>query len=561
MEKEKKAYGLGWIYKQTKGSRAHLVLLTVLVLFATGLQISLAYFLKLFIDIATGELDASLLFVGLLALAVVGGGGVFFMLISALSKYIYGKTERRLRTEMMKTVFTRRYADISKEHTGDLLTKLTIDIQAVSECFPKIIENMVGGAASALAATVMMFFLNWKMALIMLILTPLLLAVMGIVTPFIQKASLKDKENEERNRSLMQEALGRIILIKAFFMNRKIAGKVHATYAEKLRSGVKLGFLEGLALFSGMFVSMGMFLIALGIGAYFVMQGETTFGNLIAIVQLLNYIVNPVANFAGTISQVSQATASSGRMGEILQLPPDTLAEGPVPVDAVELIAEDLSFSYGEDGGLLKNISASFEKGNVTGVAGKSGCGKSTLLKLLIGLYESKSGNISLNHTAGSLGSREIMAQTAYVPPSDYLFSGTVAENIVMNEDSPRLSEMRDAASGANILDFIDSLPEGFDTEIGEGGGTVSSGQAQRIAIARAIYKRSPVIIFDEPTANLDAVSIEKFQTTVKSLAAGKIVIIVTHDLSTMTVCDKVYILEGGSLRAKRDDEEPGPDE
>jgi len=120
---------------------------------------------------------------------------------------------------------------------------------------------------------------------------------------------------------------------------------------------------------------------------------------------------------------------------------------------------------------------------------------------------------------------------------------------IINNE--PRVNEIKSAASDANILDFIQSLPNGFDTPIGESGGTVSNGQAQRLAIARAIYKKSPVVVFDEPTANLDVDSIEKFQSAVRHLARDKICIIVTHDISTINVCDKVYVIESGHVREK----------
>ena len=148
------------------------------------------------------------------------------------------------------------------------------------------------------------------------------------------------------------------------------------------------------------------------------------------------------------------------------------------------------------------------------------------------------------------------MPQIAYVPPADYLFSGTVTENIIMSDNEPRVNDMKNAASGANILDFIESLSDGFDTLIGESGGTVSSGQAQRLAIARAIYKKSPVIVFDEPTANLDVDSIEKFQAAIRHLAKDKICIIVTHDVSTINICDKVYIIENKQVREKLGNEE-----
>ena len=142
------------------------------------------------------------------------------------------------------------------------------------------------------------------------------------------------------------------------------------------------------------------------------------------------------------------------------------------------------------------------------------------------------------------------MPQVAYVPPVDYLFSGTVMDNIIMSDKNPRIADMEKAASDANILDFIQTLPQGFDTVIGESGGTVSSGQAQRIAIARAIYKGSPLLVFDEPTANLDVDSIEKFQSAIKQISKEKICIVVTHDTSTITVCDNILELAGGCVSA-----------
>ena len=505
MKKEKNKYGLNWILNKTKGIRPQLALYTILILINTAITISIAYFIKLFIDIATGETELSLLYIALLAMSVISAGGIITVINSILAKLIYGKTERDLRVELMSVILSRRMIDISKQHSGELLTKLTSDIQAISNCAIQIIRNMIGGIASAILAITMMFYLNWKMALIMLVFTPLLMIVMGIFTPFMEKASAKDKRNDEITRSLMQENLSRIMLIKTYFLQLKVILKTKLTYANKLKSGMNLGKWEGLVVFFGEMIANLMFMGGIGIGAYFVLNGEVTIGSLIAIIQLLNYVVNPVANFAGTIAQIGQAKASSNRIGTLYDLSADIEAVSVNPVDALEIVTKNISFSYNNDNkeNILENVNISFKKGIITGLAGKSGSGKSTLLKLLIGLYTPLRGTIELKHADGVLSGEEIMPQIAYVPPADYLFSGTVTENIIMSDNAPRLDDMKNAASGANILDFIESLSDGFDTLIGESGGTVSSGQAQRLAIARAIYKKSPIIVFDEPTANL----------------------------------------------------------
>ncbi|MCL2820658.1 MAG: ABC transporter ATP-binding protein/permease [Oscillospiraceae bacterium] len=547
-----KKYGLGWIFGYIKGTRLYLALFAVIILIATGLEMSFAFFLKEFVDIALGESTSSLPGVALFAVAVMAGVGLMYMLGAVVSKFIYGRTERKLRTTLLETIFTRRMRDISKEHTGDLLTKLTLDAQAVSDIFPSITRNIIGSIASILIAVISMFILEWRIALIVVCLTPVLMFAMSILTPFIEKASARDKENDEENRSMMQEYLSRIMLVKTYFMQAKTTSKVRDNYTKKLRSGMKLGMWEGLTMFTGMLVGFSMFIIILGVGAYFVIRGETNFGNLVAIVQLLNYVVNPVARVAETISLVSQAKASAARIGTIIELPADTELTKTPSISANELIAEDIHFSYDsedeEAGTVLKNIHVKFDKGMVSGIVGKSGSGKSTLLKLLIGLYQPSAGSVSLNHLHGTLNGEEIMPQVAYVPPVDYLFSGSVAENIIMSDTEPCIETMEKAANDANILDFIRSLPQGFDTVIGESGGTVSSGQAQRIAIARAIYKGSPVLVFDEPTANLDADSIEKFQSAIKQISKEKICIVVTHDTSTMDACDTVLELEGGRV-------------
>lgn len=554
---DKSRYGLSWIYEKTKGCRLVLVIYLLLVLLIPVIQLLFAYCMKLFIDIATGSLNMPLFYVGLGSISAIIAGGIVVMINTVLARYISGKIERNLRAELMDVIFSRRLINISRQHTGELLTRLTSDVSAVSMCPAVVIDDMAGQAASGLLATAALFFLNWKIAVILLILTPILMFLMGSLTPLVRKASTADKLNDEMNRSLMQENLSRIMLIKMYFMQDKTIEKVKRIYENKLKSAMKLGMWEGLAMFAGALFGNIMSLVTLGLGAFFVLNGETTVGSLIMMVQLLNYIVAPFSTFSAAIGEIGQAVASSGRIGMIYDLPEENLIPtSSVPVHVSELVVRNLCFSYDDESGenlagmdsgkscLLNDINMSFPKGEITGIVGKSGSGKSTLLKLLTGLYSPLSGTVELKHDAGRLTGAQILAQVAYVPPGDYLFSGTVSDNIIMSEQEPRNEEMQTAASDANILEFIRTLPNGFDTFLGESGGTVSSGQAQRIAIARAIYKNAPIIVFDEPTANLDADSIKAFQAAVKNLANDRICIIVTHDSTTMTSCDKIYVLE-----------------
>lgn len=548
---ENKKYGLKWIFQKTNKCKLQMIIYAILALCIPIIQLLFAYFMKLFIDIAVGNSDMALIDIALYSIAAIIAGGIVMMINSVLAKNIYGTNENNLRTELMEIIMSRRMIDISKQHSGELLTRLTADIQSISMCYITIAENIIGGLASSLFAALTLFFLNWKIAVILIVLTPLMMFFMAALTPQIQKASAADKKYDEINRTVMQENLNKIMLIKTYSMQTKIIEKMKAAYKNKLKSGMILGAWEGFAAFVGTLSGNIMSLVTLGLGSYFVLTGETTVGSLIMIVQLLNYIVTPLAKFPAAVAQIGQAAASSARLGEIYELPQEQINNSLKNVNAETLCAENLSFEYTQDNNILNNVNLSFSKGLVTGIIGKSGSGKSTLLKLLMGLYTPQNGTVKLKYDLGTLSGNDIITQVAYVPPNDYLFSGTVAENIIMAEENAVQNQIWDAASKANILDFINSMPDGFDTVLGEDGSTVSSGQAQRIAIARAIYKQSKIFIFDEPTANLDEGSTAKFQSSVKKLAEDNICIIVTHDTSTIDICDKVYVLSDGTITEK----------
>jgi len=177
-----KKYGLGWIYSKMKGVRFLLVVCASLVLIETVLTLAIAFFLREFVDIATGDSTLSLLTVGLMAIAVFICSGIISMVLSVIRQYVIGKTERGLRVELMGVILSRRTEQITKQHTGELLTRLTADVTAVSSVFMSIIRNIVGGAVSVVLATAAIFFLHWQMAIIMLVLTPVLMIVMSVFT-------------------------------------------------------------------------------------------------------------------------------------------------------------------------------------------------------------------------------------------------------------------------------------------------------------------------------------------------------------------------------------------
>ncbi|MDE7194692.1 MAG: hypothetical protein K2O14_12085, partial [Oscillospiraceae bacterium] len=194
---KKSKYDVKWILAHTRKCRPQMIVYAALTMCMTVIQLLFAYFMKMFIDIAAGNSDNSLLNVALYSIAAIILGGAVMLVNSVLAKSIYGITERELRTELMHVFTTRKLLDISKQHSGELMTKLTVDVQAASSCYPIIVENIIGGSVSALFSAAALFFLNWKIAIILLVLTPLMMFIMGMLTPKIQKISALDKANDE----------------------------------------------------------------------------------------------------------------------------------------------------------------------------------------------------------------------------------------------------------------------------------------------------------------------------------------------------------------------------
>ena len=531
----------GWIWRQTRGSRG---LLAIMAFAATGLtafSLLIALILQAFTDIAVGKPGAP--DIGSLALVFLTGvvcSGILSLMLSLAKKLAFSRTERRLRLGIAKHITASKLIEVQKIHSGELLTRMTKDTESVAGCIPNLISNLFNGLLTFVGALVMMFLLNWKLSLMIVTAVPVLLLIVSAFSPLLEKGAKAEKENDEVNRSQMQDALESMLLLKVFRAGRVALGKIDRSYDAKYRSAKKLSIVEGLFDFANNIVGMAAFLIVLGYGSYLCTLGEFTIGGSIAMVQLLNHIVWPFQYASAAVSEVAQAVVSAGRIREALEFP-EADEKTPAVDDAHHLTLSGVQFAYSPELPVLTGVDACFAKGRIAGVYGRSGGGKSTLLRLLLGLYEADAGTVSLDGAAVPSGS------AAYVPADGYVVSGTLRENLLMGaaEDNARLET---CIVSANLTQVVDELPEGLDTLIGNGGQQLSSGQAQRVAIARALYRDAPVLILDEPTSNLDQASIDVLCATLQREAEQRIVIVVTHERALCSVCDELYILSDGKL-------------
>ena len=538
-----------WIWQQTRSSRGLLVVMALTSLGLTALQLLVAVVLQLFTDIAAGKPGApDIGTVSLLFLCGIVLEGILSMGQSVSKKLTYSRTERSLRLAMTGKITESKLIEVQKIHSGELLTRLTKDVESVANCIPNLITNLVNGLLLSVGALVMMFLLSWKMSLTIIIAIPLLLLIVGAFSPLLEKWTKADKENDEINRSQMQDALGSIPLLKVFRAGRVACAKVERSYQAKYHSAKRLSIIDGLFNFANNIVGMAAFMLVLGYGAYLVTQGEFTIGGMIAMVQLLNHIVWPFQYASAAVTEVTQAIVSAGRVREVLALP-HAEHHADAACDAEKLTLSNVHFAYAPEVPVLTGVDAAFAKGRIAGIYGRSGGGKSTLLRIMLGLYNADEGEVCLDGKASALA-----GSVTYVPADGYVCTGTLRENLLMGAEE-NAARLTDCIESANLQEVLNELPEGLDTPIGNGGQQLSSGQAQRVAIARALYRDAPVMILDEPTSNLDQTSIDVLCSTLRREAEKRIVIVVTHERAMCDVCDDLYILQEGKLAPATADE------
>jgi len=530
---------LKWIFKRTKGAYKHLVFLIISSVIISVSSVLFAIVLKEFVDNAvSGSIDRIFRLI-IASVIIVVMEGFSYVITSYSMKNIQAKTEYNLRNEMLSSIMHADYAVIEKYNSGELLNMFTNDINSVSTCVPEITNNIVGQTLQAVTASAALFYISWKMGLILFISIPVLLMLVNSISPYVQKANAELKQNEDNMISFIQERIRRIPLIKAYRYYEKPAAKFSGMQNSKSKKYIKLGLLEGLVYFSNGMMSIIIFILCIGVGSIFAIKGAYSVGALITMVQLLNYIIAPLNSISPALNNINNSFVSAERIDKIIKLEQETEASPKYQQSRIkEINIDDIGFSYGNTK-IFTGLSCSFPGNKIIGIIGKSGRGKTTLLKLLLGFYRPESGSISaITEDNEVVDIRDVRSVISYVPNSDILFSDTIAENIAMGEEA-NILRLMNAARMANILDFIETLPDKFDTVISEYGGNLSSGQAQRIGIARAVYNESvQVILLDEPTSNLDAESVNVLKRELKNLSRDKTCIVVSHDDSLKDIFD-----------------------
>jgi len=546
----RKKESLAWLLRECGKIRWRLILLVLLSVAATLCGVLLAISSKTVIDAASSG-DGGLAAKCLAMAAIVVLNLSLQSLTNMLSTRATIRFEALLKQSLFERILRKEWLSASKFHSGDLTARLTSDVSVIAGGVIGIAPAIFSLFTQLVAALCVLFVLDSTFALIALALGPAVVLFGRFYSKRSRRLHKRCQETDSAARAYMQEALQSLVLIKAFSTERRTSEGLRGALESNIAVQIKRNTFSVLA---GMGLNLGYwlgYLFAIGWGAFRLSAGRIGFGTLAAFIQLIGQVQTPFTGLAKTFPRIFSVLASAERLIELEKLPDEAAEpEGATGLDVEKLVIEDLSFSY-EDEKVLNNVSIEYKKGEFVVLAGPSGEGKTTLLRVLLGLVEPKSGCAYL---VGKNGERlKIGPDTrkffTYVPQGNLIVSGTIAENIRYGNPGASDAEMVECAKAACIYDFIRSLPQQFDTPLGERGLGLSEGQAQRIAIARALLNRAPVLLLDEATSALDPALEKSILENLKEYARDRILIFVSHRRSIDRLCKRAIILENGVFR------------
>ncbi|RZJ78212.1 MAG: peptidase domain-containing ABC transporter [Flavobacterium sp.] len=434
---------------------------------------------------------------------------------------------------------------------GEIISRVN-DAVKIRAFINDVSINLVVNVFIVIFSFLLMFSYYWKLALMMLAVVPLYLIIYFVTNKLNKKIQRKLMEESAELESQLVESLNNVGTIKRFGLEAFTNDKTETHFIGLLRTIYKSGMN---AVFSGTsteIISHLLTIILLWIGAGYVLDGEITQGELFSFYTLIGYFTGPAASLIGANKAIQDAVIASDRLFEImdLQVEQDTSTVALTKELLGDIRFEHVAFRYGSRVNVFDDLNLEIKAGSFTAIVGESGSGKSTLMSLLQNIYPIQSGNIFIGKYAIKyLNNVSLRNLLGVVPQKIDLFAGNIIDNIAVGEYETDMQRVVDICTQLGILTFVEALPEGFQTYLGENGASLSGGQKQRIAIARALYRNPEILILDEATSSLDSASEQYVQRTIDLLRAQqKTIIIIAHRLTTIRNADKIIVLDKGKV-------------
>lgn len=527
-----------WLMKYTKPYLPALSLTMLLSIAASLISIGTAVVSQQLIDNASiGKTITSNILLYVLCILIMQ---VVQILSSLFTVIIQEKFSFGIRKQVFEKILHSCYHDVSKYHSGDLMTRLTSDTGNVADGIANIIPRIIILVVEFVASFVVLLIYDPMLAVFALLLAP----VGGILSIWLGRKlktlQLKVQESEANYRSFITESLSNILIIKSFRTEDYSAERLQELRDDRLNWVIKKQRMS-LVASSGMSLTFQAgYILALAWGATKLSAKTITYGTMSVFLTLVNRLQSPILGLAQTIPQVVRVLASAGRVMELQNLPLETVTEETITPENIGVQVDHVSFGYSDDI-LFDDASVTINPGEFVAIVGASGIGKTTLIRLILSFMNANAGSIQFfndknERMATNANSRDFLS---YVPQGNTLFSGTIEHNVRMGKKDATDEEVYEALKAAAAYDFVSELPDGIHTVIGERGYGISEGQAQRISIARALIKKAPFLILDEATSSLDEKTELAVLEGIKNFSYHPTCLLITHRRSVLAYCDR----------------------
>ncbi|MED0588288.1 multidrug resistance ABC transporter ATP-binding protein/permease BmrA [Bacillus subtilis] len=491
--------------------------------------------------------------IGLIALVFFVQAGLSAYATYALN-YNGQKIISGLRDLLWKKLIKLPVSYFDTNASGETVSRVTNDTMVVKELITTHISGFITGIISVIGSLTILFIMNWKLTLLVLVVVPLAALILVPIGRKMFSISRETQDETAHFTGLLNQILPEIRLVKASNAEDVEYGRGKMGISSLFKLGVREAKVQSLVGPLISLVLMAALVAVIGYGGMQVSSGELTAGALVAFILYLFQIIMPMGQITTFFTQLQKSIGATERMIEILaEEEEDTVTGKQIENAHLPIQLDRVSFGYKPDQLILKEISAVIEAGKVTAIVGPSGGGKTTLFKLLERFYTPTAGTIRLGDEPVDTYSLESWREhIGYVSQESPLMSGTIRENICYGlERDVTDAEIEKAAEMAYALNFIKELPNQFDTEVGERGIMLSGGQRQRIAIARALLRNPSILMLDEATSSLDSQSEKSVQQALEVLMEGRTTIVIAHRLSTVVDADQLLFVEKGEITGR----------
>ena len=501
--------------------------------------------------ISAGNVNFPGVWRNLTAIALCAGvAGLAQWVMNELNNRTVFRVTRDVRNEAFAHIQRLPLSYLDKHPHGDMVSRVVADVDTFADGLLMGFTQLFTGVMTILGTLVFMLRMSWQIALVVVVITPVSLLVAGFISKQTYSMFRLQTQTRGEQTALIDETINGLKVVRAFGHEKAAMGQFDEINDRLEKASLQAIFYSSLVNPCTRFVNSLVYAGVGLVGALIALSGGITVGNLTSFLNYANQYTKPFNEISGVVTELQNALACAGRVFELIETP--AMEEQPeismAPVDG-SVDIRGLEFSYNPEKPLIRNFNLQVKPGQRVAIVGPTGCGKTTFINLLMRFYDPQGGEICLDGTGTkTMNRRQLRRNVGMVLQDTWLMSGTVRDNIAMGKPDATDDEIIAAAKQAHAHGFIKRLPKGYDTVIGESGGSLSQGQKQLLCIARVMLCLPPMLFLDEATSSIDTRTEAKIQKAFDTMMRGRTSFIVAHRLSTIQEADVILVMRDGQI-------------